>query len=52
MSLDRWRALYKLAQSQIEEASAIINNRVYGENSQEKWMTNWRRYGMPVVRFG
>ena len=35
-SLDRWRALYKQAQLQIEEASAIINNRVYGENSQEK----------------
>ena len=35
-ALDRWRALYKMAQTQIEEASAIINNRVYGENSQEK----------------
>lgn len=35
-SLDRWRALYKQAQTQIEEASAIINNRIYGENSQEK----------------
>ena len=35
-SIDRWRALYKQAQLQIEEASAIINNRIYGENSQEK----------------
>lgn len=35
-SLARWRSLYKQAQLQIEEASAIINNRVYGENSQEK----------------
>ncbi len=35
-SLDRWRALYKQAQIQIEEASAIINNRIYGENSSEK----------------
>ncbi len=35
-ALDRWRSLYKLAQTQIEEASEIINNRVYGENSQEK----------------
>ncbi len=36
LSLNRWRSLYKQAQLQIEEASAIINNRVYGENSQEK----------------
>jgi very-short-patch-repair endonuclease len=36
MALDRWRMLYKQAQTQIEEASAIINNRIYGENSQEK----------------
>lgn len=35
-SLDRWRSLYKLAQTQIEEASVVINNRIYGENSQEK----------------
>ncbi len=35
-ALNRWRTLYKMAQTQIEEASAIINNRVYGENSQEK----------------
>ncbi len=35
-SLNRWRSLYKEAQLQIEEASAIINNRVYGESSQEK----------------
>lgn len=35
-ALDRWRVLYKLAQSQIEEASQIINNRIYGENSKER----------------
>lgn len=35
-ALDRWRSLYKQAQTQIEEASLIINNRAYGENSQEK----------------
>lgn len=35
-SLDRWRALYKQAQLQIEEANIIIKNRIYGENSQEK----------------
>ncbi len=35
-ALDRWRSLYKLAQTQIEEASIVINNRIYGENSQEK----------------
>ena len=35
-ALDRWRALYKRAQTQIEEATTIIDNRVYGENSQEK----------------
>lgn len=35
-ALDRWRILYKLAQTQIEEASTIINNRIYGENSKEK----------------
>lgn len=35
-ALDRWRSLYKQAQTQIEEASAVINNRIYGENSQEK----------------
>ena len=35
-ALNRWRALYKLAQKQIEEASAIIVNRAYGENSPQK----------------
>ena len=35
-ALDRWRSLYKQAQTQIEEATLIINNRVYGENSREK----------------
>lgn len=35
-SLNRWRALYKEAQTQIREANIIIENRIYGENSQEK----------------
>ena len=35
-ALGRWRALYKRAQTQIEDATTIIDNRVYGENSQEK----------------
>lgn len=35
-ALNRWRALYKRAQAQIEDATNIIDNRVYGENSQEK----------------
>ncbi len=35
-ALDRWRSLYKMAQTQIEEASIVINNRIYGENSIEK----------------
>lgn len=35
-ALDRWRTLYKLAQTQIAEANVIIENRLYGENSQEK----------------
>ncbi len=35
-ALDRWRSLYKLAQTQIEEASLVINNRIYGESSKEK----------------
>ena len=35
-SLNRWRALYKEAQTQIKEANIIIENRVYGENSQER----------------
>lgn len=35
-ALQRWRSLYKQAQTQIEEASLVINNRIYGENSKEK----------------
>ena len=35
-ALDRWRALYRDAQTQIREATHIIDNRIYGENSQEK----------------
>lgn len=35
-ALDRWRSLYKQAQTQIEAASLIINNRIYGDNSKEK----------------
>ena len=36
ISLNRWRSLYRKAQIQIEEATTVIDNRVYGENSQEK----------------
>ncbi len=36
VALNRWRALYKEAQTQIIEANKIIENRIYGENSQEK----------------
>lgn len=35
-ALDRWRSLYKEAQTQILEATKIIENRLYGENSVEK----------------
>lgn len=35
-ALDRWRSLYKEAQTQILEATKIINNRLYGENSDQK----------------
>lgn len=35
-ALNRWRALYKEAQTQILEATRIIENRLYGENSIEK----------------
>lgn len=35
-ALDRWRSLYKLAQTLIIEANIIIENRAYGENSTEK----------------
>lgn len=35
-ALERWRSLYKEAQTQILEATKIIENRLYGENSNEK----------------
>lgn len=35
-ALDRWRALYRETQIQINEATAIIRNRAYGESSTEK----------------
>ena len=35
-ALDRWRALYKEAQKQIEEAQHIIKNKIYADNSKEK----------------
>ena len=35
-ALDRWRALYRQAQTMIEEANLIIKDRIYGENSIEK----------------
>lgn len=35
-ALDRWRALYKETQTQIIEATRIIENRRYGENSNDK----------------
>lgn len=35
-ALNRWRVLYKQAQTQIEEATFIIDNRIYGESSREK----------------
>ncbi|MBQ7178783.1 MAG: DEAD/DEAH box helicase, partial [Victivallales bacterium] len=35
-ALNRWRALYKDAQTQIIEANKIIENRIYGESSREK----------------
>jgi len=35
-ALNRWRSLYREAQTQIIEATKIIENRVYGENSAEK----------------
>ncbi len=36
VSLNRWRALYKDAQTQIVEANRVIENRTYGEDSQRK----------------
>lgn len=35
-SLDRWRNLYRSAQTQIKAANVVIENRAYGENSIEK----------------
>ncbi len=35
-ALGRWRSLYRETQSQILEATKIIENRAYGENSKEK----------------
>jgi ATP-dependent helicase YprA (DUF1998 family) len=35
-AFDRWRVLYRAAQKQIVEATAIINNRVYGDDHEKK----------------
>lgn len=35
-ALNRWRVLYKMAQTMIEEANIVIQNRIYGENSRER----------------
>lgn len=35
-ALDRWRALYRETQEQILKATAIIDNHIYGDNSEEK----------------
>lgn len=35
-ALDRWRMLFRLAQTQIEEAQLVTRNNIYGENSEEK----------------
>lgn len=35
-SLDRWRKLYRAAQSQIVEATSIIENRIYADNHEKK----------------
>lgn len=35
-ALNRWRSLYREAQTQIIEATKKIENRAYGENSEEK----------------
>lgn len=35
-ALNRWRALYKEAQKQIEDAQHIIRNKIYADNSKEK----------------
>lgn len=35
-ALDRWRRLYKAAQSQIRTATSIIENRIYGDDHDKK----------------
>ena len=35
-ALDRWRSLYRAAQLQIDHATEIIRNRIYGDDSKEK----------------
>lgn len=35
-ALDRWRKLYKAAQSQIKAATSIIENRIYADNHEKK----------------
>lgn len=35
-SLDRWRKLYKAAQTQIKAATSIIENRIYADNHEKK----------------
>lgn len=35
-SLDRWRKLYGAAQTQIKEATSIIENRIYADNHDKK----------------
>lgn len=35
-ALNRWRTMYHLAQTEIINTTSIVQNRVYGENSQEK----------------
>lgn len=35
-SLDRWRKLYRAAQSQIVAATSIIENRIYADNHEKK----------------
>lgn len=35
-AFERWRVLYRAAQRQIVEATAIINNRIYGDDHEKK----------------
>lgn len=35
-AIDRWRNLFRQAKAEIGEAQTIVNNRLYGENSQER----------------